>query len=93
MPSLRRQSAADRAIDADTVLVGEVGLSGEVRAVANLAARVQEAASLGFKRCFVPKVDLERWQGEPPAIPLDGVATLAEALDLLGLAALNSAAR
>ena len=36
------------------VLIGEVGLSGELRAVGRLALRVREAAKLGFKRCIVP---------------------------------------
>ena len=35
-------------------LIGEVGLSGELRAVSRLALRVREAAKLGFKRCIVP---------------------------------------
>ncbi len=35
-------------------LIGEVGLSGELRAVSRLPLRVREAAKLGFKRCVVP---------------------------------------
>jgi DNA repair protein RadA/Sms len=78
-------TARDRAIAPDTVAVGEVGLSGEVRAVSQLDARVQEAANLGFRRCIVPEVDLERWNGEPPEIPLVGVASVAAALAEVGL--------
>ena len=69
----------------DTVVGGEVGLSGEVRGISQLRTRVQEAHSLGFKRCVVPKIDVDRWTGSPPAIALRGVATIAEALDVLGL--------
>jgi len=36
------------------VLIGEVGLSGELRAVSRLSLRVREAAKLGFKRCIIP---------------------------------------
>jgi DNA repair protein RadA/Sms len=72
-------------VPADTIVVGEVGLSGEVRAVSQLATRVQEAASLGFSRCIVPQVDVERWTGVPAELPLHGVATVAEALGEVGL--------
>ncbi len=64
----------------DTVVIGEVGLSGEVRAVAQLQARAAEAQALGFGRCIVPQVDLERWRGDKPLLPLDGVLTVAAAL-------------
>jgi DNA repair protein RadA/Sms len=42
-------------ISPDTVLIGEVGLSGELRAVGRLPLRIREAAKLGFKRCIIPK--------------------------------------
>ena len=45
----------DKVIPKDTMFVGEVGLSGEVRAVSQLEGRLKEASALGFKRCFVPK--------------------------------------
>lgn len=48
-------SYSDRPIPADLVLVGEVGLSGELRAVAQLPARLREAARLGFRRAIVPR--------------------------------------
>ncbi|MEE8409862.1 MAG: magnesium chelatase domain-containing protein, partial [Myxococcota bacterium] len=73
-------------VPSDMVVVGEVGLSGEVRAVSQLAHRVQEAASLGFSRCVVPKVDLDRWKGPPAALPLHGAATVACALHEANLA-------
>src|SRR5579884_1738177 len=44
----------ERPIPADMVLIGEVGLSGELRAVSRMALRVREAAKLGFKRAIVP---------------------------------------
>jgi len=78
-------AAADKAVPPELVVVGEVGLSGEIRAVGQLPARVAEASALGFRRCMVPKVDLDRWRGRPPELPLHGVATLIEALDELGL--------
>ncbi len=47
-------SVHDRPVAADLAFIGEVGLSGELRAVSQLAARLKEAAKLGFRRCLVP---------------------------------------
>src|SRR5947209_8514635 len=47
-------SYREKNIPSDMVLIGEVGLSGELRAVSRLALRVREAAKLGFKRAIVP---------------------------------------
>ncbi|MDQ2903383.1 MAG: DNA repair protein RadA [Chloroflexota bacterium] len=47
-------SYREKRIAPDMALIGEVGLSGELRAVNRLALRVREAAKLGFKRCIVP---------------------------------------
>jgi DNA repair protein RadA/Sms len=47
-------SYRERIIPADMAMIGEVGLSGELRAVSRLPLRVREAAKLGFKRCIVP---------------------------------------
>ncbi len=79
-------ATSDRAVSGELVIIGEVGLSGEVRSVTQLAARVQEAAALGFSECIVPKSDVDRWQGDASAIPLHPVSTLKQALDLAGLA-------
>jgi DNA repair protein RadA/Sms len=48
-------SFRDRVIDPRTILIGEVGLSGQVRPVAQLELRLREAAKLGFKRAIIPK--------------------------------------
>src|SRR5215471_13814711 len=48
-------SYREKHVSPETVLIGEVGLSGELRAVSRLGLRVREAAKLGFKRCIVPK--------------------------------------
>jgi len=49
-------SFRDLGVDPALVAVGEVGLSGELRAVSQLDRRIAEAARLGFARCLVPKV-------------------------------------
>ncbi len=48
-------SFRDRIVDPTTVLIGEVGLGGQVRAVSQMELRLKEAAKLGFKRAIVPK--------------------------------------
>jgi len=75
-------SHRDRPIPADVTLIGEVGLSGELRAVSQLNARVREAAKLGFKRVIVPR----RKQGDRTdahQIELVHARTLREAFSLL----------
>lgn len=48
-------SFRDRVVDPRTVLIGEVGLGGQVRAVSQLELRLKEAAKLGFKRAIIPR--------------------------------------
>jgi DNA repair protein RadA/Sms len=52
-------SYRDQVIDEGTICFGEVGLSGEVRAVSNPEQRVQEAVKLGFKTCIMPQVSVD----------------------------------
>ncbi len=47
-------SFLDRPIDGRTVVLGEVGLTGEVRAISQMEIRIREAYRLGFNRCLVP---------------------------------------
>ena len=63
----------------DLAAVGEVGLSGELRAISQLERRVSEAARLGFKRCLVPKT---RAKVSPQGIELVPASTLREAIGL-----------
>jgi DNA repair protein RadA/Sms len=48
-------SFRDVPVAGDLAIVGEVGLSGELRAVSQLETRLKEASKLGFKRCLVPQ--------------------------------------
>jgi DNA repair protein RadA/Sms len=74
-------SARDQAIDAHTVVLGEVGLAGEVRAVSQIDARLSEAAQLGFTRCVLPRGNARRL-GSPPLalLPADSVTEAVEQL-------------
>lgn len=60
-------------------VIGEVGLTGEVRRVSRIEQRVQEAAKLGFDRVILPKNNLGGWNG-PEGIELIGVSSISEAL-------------
>lgn len=53
-----------KAVDDKTIIFGEVGLVGEVRAVNMAEQRVMEAAKLGYNRCIMPKVNVERLELE-----------------------------
>ncbi len=70
-------SFRDVEVDPKLVAVGEVGLSGELRAVSQLDRRVAEAARLGFKRCLVPKTGAKVSTKD---IELVQVSTLREAI-------------
>jgi DNA repair protein RadA/Sms len=66
-------------LPADLAAVGEVGLSGELRAVSHLSRRLREAAKLGFSRCIIPAT--HRKPGEvPDDIEVIHARSLADAL-------------
>lgn len=67
------------AIDDRTICFGEVGLSGEVRAVSMAEQRVMEAKKLGFTRCILPKVSLQNMQ-PVDGIKLEGVESVKDAI-------------
>ena len=72
-------------VRADTVLIGEVGLSGELRRVGQMPARLREAAKLGFKTAIVPR-RLRNFEPWPEEIRVVEARSLRQALDqaLLG---------
>ncbi len=75
-------SAKDMSIDDKTMIFGEVGLSGEVRAVSQAEQRVKEAAKLGFTTCIIPKVCISQVKGVT-GINIIGVSSVSEAIGLL----------
>ncbi|MCF8721456.1 DNA repair protein RadA [Nitrospina gracilis] len=76
-------SFQNRPVDPGVVVVGEVGLTGEVRSVVQLEPRLLEAASLGFSRCVVPHSARKAPGGGSPAIDVVRVKTLAETLETI----------
>jgi DNA repair protein RadA/Sms len=75
-------SHLNKIIPRRTIVFGEIGLAGEVRAVSRPELRVQEAARLGFERCILPAGNIKNLE-VPAGITLAGVRCAQEALDLL----------
>ncbi len=71
----------DKESQSSDVFIGEIGLTGEVRSVADIEGRLKEAKKLGFKRAIVPKNNLNVIT-KPRDIQIVGVATLSEALKI-----------
>lgn len=75
-------SFKNRETDPGMLIFGEVGLSGEVRAVSQAAQRVNEAVKMGFTTCLLPKGNLLKL-GEEKRIRLIGVENVREAIELI----------
>ena len=73
-------SVRNTPVRADAVLIGEVGLSGELRMVGQMPARLREAASLGFKAAIVPR-RMRRGEPWPAGIQVIEARSLRQALD------------
>jgi DNA repair protein RadA/Sms len=74
-------SFRNKPVAADLVLVGEVGLSGELRSVGHIEARLNESAKLGFKRCILPR-SIQRALGETVPLEVLGARSLNEAVEM-----------
>ncbi|MGE5197308.1 MAG: DNA repair protein RadA [Deltaproteobacteria bacterium] len=66
-----------------TVVLGEVGLAGEVRSISQASLRINEAQKLGFKNCVLPKNNHRSLDYKKDKIDLIPVSTLKEALDII----------
>jgi DNA repair protein RadA/Sms len=75
-------SLKDKPVNSKCIIFGEVGLSGEVRAVSMAEQRVNEAIKLGFEYCILPKVNLAKLK-KTDGIVLYGVSNVKEAIQLL----------
>ena len=75
-------SYKNKPIAEDTIVFGEVGLSGEVRAVSMPEQRVAEAKKLGFKTCIVPSVTLKSI-GKVDGIEVIGVSSVNQAMNYI----------
>lgn len=75
-------SYKDTPIDSKTIVFGEIGLSGEIRAVSQTEQRISEAQKLGFERCIVPQVSLKELKHKG-FIEIIGVSNIADAVHRL----------
>lgn len=77
-------SMRNRKIDPETVMIGEVGLGGEVRSVQRVEGRLKEAIQMGFTRCFIPKRNIKGISGELlQKIRVHGIEFVEEVIDAL----------
>lgn len=79
-------SYKDIPVDSNTVVIGEIGLAGEIRSVSQIERRIQEAAKLGFKCAVVPRANFSRqspMEKEAYNIDLKKVTKISEATQLL----------
>lgn len=89
-------SAKEQSVPTEWIIFGEVGLGGEVRAVSFCEERLREAAYIGFKKAILPKANLKEklksrflagarndMEGKDTAVELQGVETIAEAMDFM----------
>ena len=76
-------SLKEKIIPSDTVVIGEVGLGGEIRNVNQIEIRLKEAQRLGFKKAIIPK-DNAKGIGKELRIELFEVGYLSEAAEIIG---------
>ncbi len=78
-------SFREKPIPPDMVVMGEVGLAGEVRAISQAEARLKDAAKLGFTRCILPAVNVEKMEKSAALKKMEllGVRTVEEAMERL----------
>ena len=70
----------DKVIPDDLIAFGELGLSGEVRAVSHIDYRVKEAVRLGFTKIILPKKNINKALKVPSEVELCGVSNIYEVL-------------
>jgi DNA repair protein RadA/Sms len=71
-----------RTIQDGIIVVGEIGLTGEVRAIGQVETRVSEARKMGFEKCLIPASNMKRMQ-PVKGIELAGIRSVAEAMEAL----------
>jgi DNA repair protein RadA/Sms len=75
-------SFLDKAVLDGTVVLGEIGLTGEVRAIGQADTRIGESRKMGFSRCLLPKSNLKRLP-DIDGIDIEGVKTVSEMVEKL----------
>jgi len=75
-------SFLDKPVEESILILGEVGLTGEVRAIGQVEARIAEARKMGFKKCLIPQGNAKQLN-RPKGIDIIGVETVSDAMEAL----------
>ncbi|MCG8685893.1 MAG: DNA repair protein RadA [Desulfobacterales bacterium] len=75
-------SFLDKPVHKETTLIGEVGLTGEIRAVSHAQARIKEAAKMGFTRCLVPTATMKQLS-KIKGMTIESISFLKDAMEVL----------
>lgn len=75
-------SMRNKPVDQHTMIIGEIGLAGEIRGVSNIMQRVKEADKLGFKQCIIPASNYDAAM-EKLGIKITKVSNIVEALGVI----------
>ncbi len=75
-------SFLDKPIEKQTLLIGEIGLTGEIRAVGQVQARIKEASKMGFTKCLVPSSTLKQIS-KIEGMTIESVSFLKDAMEVL----------
>jgi DNA repair protein RadA/Sms len=76
-------SSRDIPLDSETVVLGEIGLSGEIRTISYIDKRINEAAKLGFKKIIIPKGNLKNINTKNSKIEIVPVENIRNAIEFL----------
>jgi DNA repair protein RadA/Sms len=76
-------SFRDQLVLPKAVVLGEVGLSGEIRSISSVLTRINEAEKLGFQHCILPKNSIKNLKFKKSDMEIIAVSTLKEALDII----------
>ncbi|MBL7129156.1 MAG: DNA repair protein RadA [Ignavibacteria bacterium] len=76
-------SFKDIPFDSETVMLGEIGLSGEIRTISYIDKRIKEAAKLGFKKILIPKGNLKNLNTKKYKTEIVGVEKIKNAIEIL----------
>ena len=76
-------SFKDIPIDSETVMLGEIGLSGEIRTISYIDKRISESTKLGFKKIIIPKGNLKNVNQKKFKAEIVGVEKINNAIDAL----------
>ncbi|HEX3034804.1 MAG TPA: DNA repair protein RadA [Thermodesulfobacteriota bacterium] len=76
-------SFLNKPVQPNVVVFGEIGLAGEIRGVTQVELRLKEAEKLGFKKCVLPRINLDRLKRSEVDISLVGVSSIEKAIEEL----------